>query len=292
MAKRDAYDMAFEAIDAMLEQGVVPWRKPWNAVSNMPRNIHGRPYRGLNVWILAFAPFGSPYWTTYNQAKKKRGGHVRRGEKATTVFLWKPLKVKDETTASGEKTIILFRTFSVFNLEQCEGIEAPETVAPQNPDTTPIQACEAIVAGMPKAPPIRVGGGAAAYSPLHDQVVMPESKHFKNMECYYAALFHELAHATGHESRVGRKAIMEPSGFGSHDYSQEELVAEFSASFLAATAGIERETLQNAAAYIAHWREKLDKDRRVLVYAASQAQKACDWILDAKAAEDEEEKAA
>ena len=117
---------------------------------------------------------------------------------------------------------------------------------------------------------------------------LPQQHTFNTVEEYYSTLFHEITHATGHESRLARKSILEPSYFGSHEYSKEELVAEMGAAFLSGYCGIENITIENSAAYIGGWLKSLKNDKTLLIHAAAQAQKAADFILNLKEEEPEE----
>lgn len=287
------YDVINSRIMELLEHGTVPWRKPWKAESNMPKNLISRKdYRGLNVLLLSCMPYSSPYWLTFKQVQD-RGGYVRKGEKSTPVVFWKWIDKKDADTQYDEITgtkgkVPLLRYYSVFNLDQVEGIKAPEpkvVIAEFNP----IQKAEEIIATMPLRPDIRYGGNRAYYSPSNDYIQLPHQHTFQSPEEYYSTAFHELSHATGHSSRVGRKSILEPSYFGSHEYSKEELVAEMGAAFLCGHTGIENRTIGNSAAYIQGWLRKLKDDRTLLIHAAAQAQKAADFILNRKGGEETEE---
>ena len=111
---------------------------------------------------------------------------------------------------------------------------------------------------------------------------MPAPNSFKSDEFYYSVLFHELTHSTGHKSRLDREGITDLAAFGSHTYSREELIAEMGAAFLCGHCGIENQTIDNSAAYIASWRQKLGSDPKLIVQAAAQAQKAADFMLDRK----------
>lgn len=143
----------------------------------------------------------------------------------------------------------------------------------------PIAACEQIVQAMPRPPTIRFGGDRACYIPSRDEVRIPSPEQYIGAEEYYSTLFHELVHATGHESRLKRAEIAKPSGFGSDPYAREELVAEMGATFLCGRARIEQETLANSAAYIQNWIGKLRSDPKLVVLVAASAQKAADFIL-------------
>ncbi|QWV98645.1 DUF1738 domain-containing protein [Geomonas nitrogeniifigens] len=287
------YDVINTKITELLQQGTVPWRRTWNAGSNYPRNISGREYRGVNVFMLACQEYGSPYWLTFKQVVDK-GGHVRRGEKSTPVIFWKWLDKRDAVNDDADTVTVngkipMLRYYSVFNLDQVEGV-----VSPPSPETTtnmfsPIHRAQEIIAGMPLPPDIRHGGNKACYSPMLDYVKLPKPQAFESPEEYYSTAFHELIHSTGHASRIGRKGILEPSFFGSHEYSKEELVAEMGAAFLCGHAGIEQKTLDNSAAYIAGWLKALKSDRTRLIYAAAQAQKASDYILNWIGGEEERE---
>lgn len=257
------YDVINGRIMELLEQGTVPWRKTWSAASNQPKNmISKKEYRGVNMFLLACMPYGSPYWMTFKQVQDK-GGHVRKGEKSTPVIFWKWID-KDAEPTLGEVAINgkipMLRYYSVFNLEQTTGIEPPSTTETTN-HFTPMERADHIIAGMPLRPDIRHGGNKACYSPMLDYVKLPVPEAFESPVEYYSTAFHELTHSTGHASRVGRKGILEPSFFGSHEYSKEELVAEMGAAFLCGHAGVEQRTLENSAAYIAGWLKALKNDR-------------------------------
>lgn len=275
----------------LLETGTVPWRKTWNATSNHPRNlISKKKYRGINVFMLACMPYSSQYWLTFKQCQDK-GGHVRKGEKSTPVIFWKWIDKKDAGSEDADAMVVngkipMLRYYSVFNLEQVEGIEPPPaTEAIKNP-FTPIERAEQIIAGMPLPPEIKYGGNSASYSPTWDVVKMPPRETFESPEEMYSTLYHELSHATGHQKRIGRKGITEPSFFGSHLYSKEELVAEMSAAFLCGHSCIER-TIENSAAYIQGWLKALKNDKTLLIQAGGAAQKAADFILNRKGGEEE-----
>ena len=140
---------------------------------------------------------------------------------------------------------------------------------------------------VPNKPIVQYGGDRACYSPTFDCIKLPNQEAFKSPEEFYSTAFHELLHATGHGSRLGRKGILEPSYFGSHDYSQEELVAEFGSSMLCGFAGIEQQTIENSAAYLQGWLKVLKGDKKLAIIAAGQAQRAADFILRRDPTEDQ-----
>ena len=288
----NVYDVINSRIMELLENGTIPWKKPWNAQSNYPKNlISGKKYAGLNVFMLGCQQYSSPWWLTFKQVQDK-GGNVVKGSKSTPVIFWKWLDRKDVAGDGSEDTrngkIPLLKYYSVFNSEQCEGLTLPEPEETHNV-FDPIDKAEEIIATMPLKPEIKYGGNRAYYSPTLDYVQLPHQHTFDTIESFYDTCFHELSHATGHACRLGRKGVTEPSYFGSHEYSREELCAQMSASFLCAHAGIEASTLENSAAYIQSWLKALRNDKTLLVHAAAQAQKSSDYILNVSHQEDQPE---
>jgi antirestriction protein ArdC len=143
----------------------------------------------------------------------------------------------------------------------------------------PIEAVEKIIAAMPNPPEIVRAGSKAYYSPITDRVTLPPRELFESAAEDAATTLHELSHSTGHEKRLAREGITEVAPFGSPVYSREELVAELSAAFLCAECGISNAVIRNQAAYVAGWLQRLRQDRRLIVQAAAQAQKAADYVL-------------
>jgi antirestriction protein ArdC len=296
MRDGNVYRIITERVLALLEQGTIPWQKPWSTSAGdcLPRNLASRkPYRGVNVFLLHAMGYGNPYWLTFKQAQAL-GGNVRKGERATPVVFWKWLDV-DEHDAQGKpqkERVPMLRYYSVFNATQCDGIPTPLPEGARR-EHTPIETAERIVASMPKRPAIAHGGDRASYSPAFDRVSMPQAETFSTAQHYYSVLFHELTHSTGHESRLNRKGVAgsdgEWSAFGSTPYAKEELVAEMGAAFLCGQAGIVERTIDTSAAYVANWLERLRNDNRLVVTAAAQAQKAADYVLGTQHASSENE---
>jgi len=280
----NVYEIVTERIIKMVEEkGHLPWQRPWNVNESFPVNIE-RPtksYQGINFWILLSAGFKSPFWLTSKQAKKF-GGRIKYAEwkKSTLIVFWKFL---DDKETEGKK-IPMLRYYYVYNIEQAEGIDPkriPVITENSKLEFDPIDECEKILSDMPM--PITMvqhGKTKAYYSPWEDKIGMPDKTDFVSIEEYYSTLFHEFIHATGHETRTNRKGAF-GAGFGREKYSKEELVAEIGTCFLCHTAGIENKTMDNSVAYIGAWLKKLKNDPRMIVFAASQAQKATDYILDA-----------
>lgn len=269
-----SYERITERIVGLLEQGTVPWHKPWSVQTGLPRNlVTKKPYRGINPFLLMAAGYESPHWLTFRQAIQL-GGSVKKGEKACPVVFWKPLQVKDEGSGEMEK-IPLLRLYFVFNVAQCEGLKN----VPAEDDSFAATEAAEIVAKMPQPPVVKHGMKQAYYSPSSDIVGMPERKRFNTEDGYHATLFHELVHSTGHEKRLKRTSITERNGFGTDPYCKEELIAELGSAFLCGHAGIVERTIDSSASYIESWLKRLQDDKTLIVYAAAQAQKAADFIL-------------
>ena len=226
----DVYQIITERIVTQLEAGTVPWRKPWTANGEPQNLVSKRAYRGVNVFLLGSQQYGSPYWLTFKQAQDLKG-HVKKGEHATPVVFWRWLEREDQEPGKIRKIPIL-RYYSVFNALQCE---LPDGTVPEPEKkpvpVDPIEQCDAVVQAMPQRPEIRHGGDSAFYRPSTDTVTMPPRNRFSWSAEYYSTLFHELAHATGHASRLNRPGITEQAAFGTETYSKEELVAEMTAAW-------------------------------------------------------------
>lgn len=281
-APQPAHHKITDAILEKLDQGVVPWRKPWK--TRWPQNIDGWQYRGINVLTLALAAYSSPYWMTFNQAKKL-GGHVKRGQRSTPVLFWEVYTKELENDDTGEIETshrVVARYWWVFNLEQTDGIpqERIPAAAENMTEFRPIEKAARIIDSMPNRPVIEYGKQAAFYSPAQDRIGMPDPERFTaGPESFYSTLYHEAAHWSGHPTRLARFSLDDHTIFGSESYSQEELVAEITAAFLCGEAGISPATLDQSAAYIAGWLKRLRGDKKLIVIAAAQAQKAADLIL-------------
>ena len=271
-----AYQVITERIMELLEQGTAPWHKPWKGGGEAMNLLSKRGYRGINRFLLNVASYISPYWLTFNQAKKL-GGTIRKGEKSTPVVFWKLLEKEDKHTGE-KKEIPVLRYYRVFNLEQTEGIEEPPSEEVEEQEFTPIKRCERLVAAMPNPPRIQYERQAAWYQPIRDLINMPKPESFESAEEFYSCLYHELGHASGAKSRLNRSTLTDMCPFGSTNYSKEELVAEMTAAFLCGATGIDNVTMDNSAAYLNGWLKKLEKDHTLVVQAAAQAQKAADYI--------------
>ncbi|SKB01761.1 Antirestriction protein ArdC [Prosthecobacter debontii] len=294
MKTTDIYEQVTTNIISQLEQGIVPWKSPYFSKVGFPRNFSsGKAYQGINVFLLASRRFTSPYFLTFIQAKEL-GGHVRKGERGSLVVKYGTYTKHEEDAgaAAGSEEEAerrgYLKGYTVFHASQIEGIEFP---TPENlPElslTEKTARAREIIAGMPNPPAFREGSAVPCYRPGTDSVNMPEGRYFDNETVYYSTLFHELAHSTGHASRLSRKSLIENKGINADGdtarqvYAEEELVAEMGAAFLSAHAGIE-EDAANSAAYLQSWINALkSKDARTwIIRAASQAQKAANYILN------------
>lgn len=285
------YQEVTDRIIAALDEGTVPWKRPWKVAGAHRNLISKKNYRGINQWLLdltaAAEGYSSPWWMTYNQAEGL-GGNVKKGEKSTMIVFFKPIRIEtDEVDRFGKKivkTIPLLKYHRVFNLEQTENIDPKKVpVEEKGNEFTPVERAEKLIAGMPKRPELQHGGDRAYYRPSEDYIRLPKQEQFDSAEHYYSTSFHEHIHSTGHESRVGRKEVEDVKGFGGDPYAKEELVAEMGAAMLMALTGIEVDSTKEATkAYCQNWGKRFKEDRKLVVSAGAAAQRACDFIQDIK----------
>ncbi len=282
------YAIITDEIIKRLEQGVIPWRRPWKSCAGgVPDSniVSGKAYRGINPFLLGTHGFECPYWLTFRQSKQL-GGHVRKGEKGQVIIFFTTFD-KDEQNDAGDtvtRSLPCLRFYRVFNADQCEGIDHKRlaelrATVDTLPTFDPISEAQGIIDGMPDRPTIEHGARRSCYQPAGDTVQLPDPSRFDPPEEYYSTAFHELVHSTGHKRRLDRRDADRERWFGSGDYSTEELIAEMGAAMLCGRARIEQATLDNSAAYIANWLQVLRKDTRAVIVAASAAQKAADFIL-------------
>lgn len=282
--RRDAYQELTDTIVAALEAGKRPWVRPWDPSKAggpaMPVNaVTGRRYRGINVLVLSIASFafgGDPRFCTYKQATEA-GWQVKAGSKSTTVFFYKKLTVIDRDAPAGSddtKTIPMIRTFNVFNGSQIEGIPAFILPTVEDAPWRRPEAAEIIVRNSGAV--VRTGGERAFYAPGEDFVQMPTDSSFADAGGWASTMLHEMAHWTGHKSRLAR--VMTGVARGSSAYAQEELRAELASVFLGAELGLPCD-LPNNVSYLAEWVTALRNDKREIFHAASAAQKIADMLL-------------
>jgi antirestriction protein ArdC len=289
-------ETAVDKIISLMEAGDLNWNKSWSAKGMTPCNYQSkRPYRGWNYFAALLSGFSSPYYLTYNQVTKM-GGQVIKGSKGLPMIFWKPFKVKvEKLDENGNKVErierrLVAKSFTVFNAEQIEGIDFKD-VELQGKGNEAIAEMESVIENMQNRPQIVYKDPTSAYySPMHDHVNMPKLEQFKDSESFYSVMVHELIHSTGHESRLNRESITSLSGFGSHEYSFEELIAELGSNMLLSLVGIANDNLdKQSAAYIKGWLKPLKDDKMMLYKAATQAQKAVDYIMGTTPNYDNEE---
>jgi antirestriction protein ArdC len=263
-------------------------------VAPFPRNFYtGKPYRGINVLLLWLSAYGSPFWLTFKQAQALKG-RVRKGEHGTPIVFYKQLPERatkdEEATSEDERVPFVLCHYTVFNVEQCDGLTLPEISQPAiAPEIDEDELCESIVTGWENRPALYLNCPSecrAYYRPSTDSVHMPARSRFVDAPHHYSTLFHELVHSTGHESRLHR---IFGDRFGDELDSKEELVAEMGAAFLCAIAGIADERIdRNTTAYIQNWIAALEADNRLIVHAAANAQRSVDLILGSTFEEEKE----
>jgi antirestriction protein ArdC len=284
--RTDVYQKITDRIVHELEQGVRPWLKPWNAGNGegrivRPLRANGIPYNGINVlmlWSEAIEKgYVSPIWMTFRQALEL-GAHVRKGETGSLVVYADKI-IRSETTETGEaaeRAIPFMKGYTVFNVEQIDGLPEHYYAKPAlRVDTIErIDRAESFFVGTGAT--VRHGGTMAYYNVSQDFVQMPPFECFRDAEGYYATLAHETTHWTRHPSRLdrdfGRKR------FGDEGYAMEELVAELGSAFLSADLDLTPELREDHASYIASWIKVLKDDKRAIFTAASHAQRAADFL--------------
>ncbi len=256
---KDTYQKITDYVIEQLEKGEIIWRKGWNRLG-LPKNIiTGHCYKGWNVFLLNFVTmfhsYKTPYFITYKQALEA-GGSVRRGQKGYPVVWWATVEDRNKSVETNDdadeeinrNTYKVPKTHTVFNIDQTHGITFSHVGGMFRNNAGTIETCEDVIHNMPTPPAIIHTGDKACYIRILDEIKMPSAGLFHTDKAYYATLFHELAHSTGHE--------------------------------LCAVCGIEQQTVTNSAAYLQQWLEALQNDKRLILKAASQAQAAADYILN------------
>ncbi|MCB2216971.1 MAG: DUF1738 domain-containing protein [Desulfobulbaceae bacterium] len=263
-----------------LKKGYVPWVRPWSTCyyGNPQNAVSKRQYRGINFLLLNLFGFlkhyADPRWLTFKQALHL-GGCVRKGEKGSQVVFWKqiPIKKDDDDEDDEKKTIPVAKTFTVFNVEQCDGL----SLAPLEPYTHEPGAVNSNAEAILNIAEIEHGGDSAHYRPSRDLICLPNREAFADLDAYYSVGYHELVHWTGHENRLNRE--LGNSRFGNQAYAFEELIAEMGAAFLGGATGLPYEKMQHPQ-YIASWILLLENFHRAIFSASAQAQRAADFILE------------
>lgn len=306
--KKNVYEIVAEQIIKMVEaEGVLPWHKPWEASSKLADDAifgearswsNGRYYKGINQFILGFGG----QWATAKQIFDN-GGHIIKGCKATPVVFWS-FMVKDEKTGKlrpfdenkdkDEDKIPFLRYINVFkigrdttDIEEKEFSSKKNTETESEPKFKADEYAEEIINNYVSRETIdfsnAINSNRAFYAPFADKVVVPNKSAFENENEYYSTVFHELTHSTGAKSRLNRDGITKNDGFGNEKYSKEELVAEMGAAMLLHITNLNiPTTFTNNVAYIQGWLKQIKEEPKILVFAASQAEKAVKYILNGK----------
>ena len=279
MASLNVYEMVTERIIKQLEQGTIPWQKPWTGVRSGAFNrVSKKPYSLINQDILQ----KPGEYATFKQWKDL-GGHIKKGAKAEMVGFWKIIDV-EEKNDKGEiekKKLPLLRYYNVFHISQVEGVEPLKEKL--NTEIEPIEEADRIIKEYVDREHITFKeciSDKAFYRPMTDTVVVPLKEQFKNTNSFYQVAFHEITHSTGAQKRLDRD-IKELAPFGSEIYSKEELVAELGSAFLINKLGIaSSKSFTNSTAYIQSWLRVLKNDKKFIISASSRAEKAVKYILN------------
>lgn len=264
-----------------MNQGIVPWHKPWKEYSNgnLPRNgVTGRNYSGINLFLSFMNEYSSKEYFTFKQIKDLKGV-IKKGEEGNLIVFWNWITPKaKEEEEENVKAIPFLRYYYVWNRDQCEGLPESKSLKnlPSN-ELSPIQECEKVISGYKDCPEIRYQEARAYYSVTHDFINLPLKGSFESPEEFYSTAFHEMIHSTGSEKRL--KRVVRWGKFGDGDYSREELCAELGASFICGICGIENRTIDNSASYIQNWMKRLTEDVKLFFDSAQAASKAVDYVL-------------
>ncbi|MFR4133997.1 MAG: ArdC family protein [Anaerobutyricum hallii] len=278
--KKSVYEMITERIIEQLENGVIPWQKPWNGTHSGAYNrISNKPYSLLNQMILKH----DGEYATFKQWSDL-GGKIRKGEKSEVVTFWKIQPIEEENE-DGEKVIRqipILKYFNVFHISQVDGVEPKEQL--KISDLEPIEEAEKIKTEYMNREHLKIFEkvtNKAFYTPTFDYIEVPCKEQYQNIEEFYSTLFHEMIHSTGHKSRLNRSDMQGIVRHGSEKYSKEELTAELGSATLINMLGIETEkSFRNSSAYIQNWLQALKNDNKFIVSASSKAEKAVKYILN------------
>lgn len=278
--KQNAYEMVTNRIIEQLENGVIPWQKPWSGTHSGAYNrISNKPYSLLNQMILKH----NGEYATFKQWSDL-GGKIRKGEKSEVVVFWKiqPFEEENENGEKVIKQIPLLRHYNVFHISQVDGVEPKEQL--KISDLEPIEEAEKIKTDYMNREHLKIFEkvtNKAFYTPTFDYIEVPCKEQYQNIEEFYSTLFHEMIHSTGHKSRLNRSDMQGIVRHGSEKYSKEELTAELGSATLINMLGIETEkSFRNSSAYIQNWLQALKNGNKFIVSASSKAEKAVKYILN------------
>lgn len=269
------YEIVTDKIIKQMEKGIIPWHKPWHGGMAKFNRVSKKGYSVLNQLLL---PFDGEYATL--KQWNELGGKVKTREKGNIVTYWNFISKteKQEDGTEKVKSFPILRYYTVFHISQVEGIKPLENVNFANME---VESAEDVKNTYFERESCRLfveKSDRAYYSPSFDEVHVPELNQFENSDEFYSTLFHEMTHSTGASIRLDR--LSNTAFFGNEDYSKEELVAEIGSAMLSSVAGLNTEkTFNNSVAYLQSWLKVLKNDPRMIVSAASKAEKAVDYIL-------------
>lgn len=278
--KKSVYEMITERIIEQLENGVIPWQKPWSGTHSGAYNrVSNKSYSLLNQLLLKH----DGEYATFKQWSDL-GGKIRKGEKSEVVTFWK-IQPYEEENENGEKLIKqipLLRYYNVFHISQVDGVEPKEQLKISNLE--PIEEAEKIKTDYMNREHLKIFEKVtndAFYLPIQDYIQVPCKEQYQDIEEFYSTLFHEMIHSTGHKSRLNRPDMQGIVRHGSEKYSKEELTAELGSAMIINILGIETEkSFKNSSGYIQDWLQALKNDNKFIVSASSKAEKAVKYILN------------
>ena len=301
-----------KVIDGLKDKGL-SWFRPWKSgEENQPLNrLSSKHYKGFNIFLLNAEMIRHDYtsnqWLTFKQVSQM-DGKVKKGSKSTEIYFWKlgyqdmktgkfltdkqikSVNLREKFTSNGKpidryRKTFAIRYYKVFNLDQTTGIEPLKFEPSINASFTNNEMVDSIIDGYisrsnPLVLTVSKTSNQAYYSPSNDLVVMPEQDSFVDSDSYYKTLFHELAHSTGHNTRLNRKGVASMNYFGSESYAQEELIAEISSMYLTGLCDLNpKDSDNNSQAYINGWVKKFEDEAKECFFAMQQATKCSTLIL-------------
>lgn len=291
MSKQDIYQTVTNTIIEAIENGQTAdkFEMPWTGFSSIPLNAEtGKTYRGINIpvlWVTQMHKnYKSGYWGTYKQWQE-RGAQVKKGETGTQIVFWKSFDVEPQGDHAEAETRMFARWSNVFNADQVEGFTIPDENTATG-EAVIIESAEKFMTDTGAI--IKKGGARAYYHTTEDYIALPDLSLFHDTktstatEAYYSTAFHEMTHWSGAAHRLERTKGRK---HGDSDYAYEELVAELGAAMLCATLGISSSTRPDHAQYIDGWLKALKSDKKFIFSAASQAQKAADYLTELQSRE-------
>jgi antirestriction protein ArdC len=276
----DVYQIITNRIIAQLEQGIIPWRKPWTEAGHPQNLLTKNLYTGFNCWLLGSLGYAQNYFLTWKQVQDV-GATVKKDEKGHMVIYWQKVQQAYKNGSEEEyKGTTALRYYYVYNVAQCDHLpEVLEIPFPSGP-VFKTAACEELIERMPNCPKIRHGKlSTAFYDADKDCIFMPKQSLFDSIESYYCALYRQLVYATGHKSRLKRQGAA-GADRNNEKYNLETLTAEIGAGYLNSVTGIVDKQFISHTACINGWLELLRRNKWMVIFASSQAQRATDYILN------------